>query len=79
MRRRRSSPARRDQHPGGRQTAASEGSGTRTSPRSTNSSATCARVPVFSAHSESINVQTIEPLSAERCRELFADAPGLAV
>ncbi len=42
-------------------------------------SATCARVPVFSAHSESINVQTIEPLSAERCRELLADAPGLAV
>ena len=29
-------------------------------------SATCARVPVFSAHSESVNVQTREPLSAER-------------
>jgi aspartate-semialdehyde dehydrogenase len=42
-------------------------------------SATCARVPVFGAHSESVNVQTSEPLSAEDCRELLMDAPGLVV
>lgn len=42
-------------------------------------SATCARVPVFSAHSESINVQTTAPLSPERCRELLEAAPGLVV
>ncbi|HKJ34954.1 MAG TPA: aspartate-semialdehyde dehydrogenase [Solirubrobacterales bacterium] len=42
-------------------------------------SATCARVPVFGAHSESVNVQTREALSPEQCRELLADAPGLIV
>jgi aspartate-semialdehyde dehydrogenase len=42
-------------------------------------SATCARVPVFGAHSESVNVQTREPLSPERCRELLSAAPGLIV
>lgn len=42
-------------------------------------SATCARVPVFGAHSESVNVQTRDPLSPERCRELLAAAPGLIV
>ena len=29
-------------------------------------SATCARVPVYTGHSESINVQTRDPLSPER-------------
>jgi aspartate-semialdehyde dehydrogenase len=42
-------------------------------------SATCVRVPVFTGHSESINVQTPEPLTPERCRELLAAAPGLVV
>jgi aspartate-semialdehyde dehydrogenase len=42
-------------------------------------SVTCARVPVFGAHSESVNLQTREPLSAEQCRELLAAAPGLIV
>jgi aspartate-semialdehyde dehydrogenase len=42
-------------------------------------SATCARVPVLTGHSESINVQTREDLSPEECRELFASAPGLIV
>ncbi|MEJ7718749.1 MAG: aspartate-semialdehyde dehydrogenase [Thermoleophilaceae bacterium] len=42
-------------------------------------SATCARVPVLQGHSESVNVETTEPLSAEECRELLAAAPGLAV
>jgi aspartate-semialdehyde dehydrogenase len=42
-------------------------------------SATCARVPVYTGHSESINVQTREPLSPEGCRDLLAQAPGVVV
>jgi aspartate-semialdehyde dehydrogenase len=42
-------------------------------------SATCARVPVVTGHSESVNVQTREPLSPEECRELLAGAPGVVV
>ncbi|HSR94351.1 MAG TPA: aspartate-semialdehyde dehydrogenase [Solirubrobacterales bacterium] len=42
-------------------------------------SATCARVPVFTGHSESVNVQTREDLSPEDCRALLADAPGVLV
>jgi aspartate-semialdehyde dehydrogenase len=40
---------------------------------------TCARVPVTYAHSEAVNVQTREPLSAAACRELLEGAPGLTV
>jgi aspartate-semialdehyde dehydrogenase len=39
-------------------------------------SATCARVPVFVGHSQSVNVQTRDPLSPEECRELLSAAPG---
>jgi aspartate-semialdehyde dehydrogenase len=42
-------------------------------------SATCARVPVVSGHSESVNVRTAEDLSPEDCRALLADAPGVVV
>jgi aspartate-semialdehyde dehydrogenase len=42
-------------------------------------SATCVRVPVYTGHSVSANVQTREPLSAEECRELLAAAPGVIV
>jgi aspartate-semialdehyde dehydrogenase len=42
-------------------------------------SATCARVPVYTGHSESINIQTREPLSPEECRELLAGSPGVIV
>ncbi len=42
-------------------------------------SATCARVPVFNGHSESVNVQTREPLDPDACRALLAAAPGLVV
>ncbi|HEX8073709.1 MAG TPA: aspartate-semialdehyde dehydrogenase [Thermoleophilaceae bacterium] len=42
-------------------------------------SATCTRVPVYTGHSESVNVQTRDPLSADECRELLAAAPGLTV
>jgi aspartate-semialdehyde dehydrogenase len=42
-------------------------------------SATCARVPVFTGHSVSANVQTRDALSPEECRELLSGAPGLTV
>ncbi len=42
-------------------------------------SATCARVPVYIGHSESINVQTREELSPEACRDLLGGAPGVVV
>jgi aspartate-semialdehyde dehydrogenase len=42
-------------------------------------SVTCVRVPVRTSHSESVNVQTREPLSADECRALLAAAPGVAV
>ena len=42
-------------------------------------SVTCARVPVAYSHSESVNLQTREPITPERVRELLADAPGVTV
>jgi aspartate-semialdehyde dehydrogenase len=42
-------------------------------------SATCVRVPVLNGHSEAVNVQTRDPLSPERARELLAAAPGVTV
>ncbi|HEU4978445.1 MAG TPA: aspartate-semialdehyde dehydrogenase [Solirubrobacteraceae bacterium] len=42
-------------------------------------SATCVRVPVAIGHSEAVNVQTREPLSPERARELLSAAPGITV
>ena len=42
-------------------------------------SATCVRVPVVNGHSEAVNVQTREPLSPERARELLSAAPGITV
>jgi aspartate-semialdehyde dehydrogenase len=41
--------------------------------------ATCARVPVFVGHSESINLHTREDLSPEDCRALLAESPGVRV
>ncbi len=38
---------------------------------------TCVRVPVRIGHSESVNLQTREPITPDRVRELLADAPGL--
>ena len=40
---------------------------------------TCVRVPVRICHSEAVNVQTREPLTAARARELLAEAPGVAL
>jgi aspartate-semialdehyde dehydrogenase len=42
-------------------------------------SVTCARVPVPYSHSESVNVQTREPLTPDDCRALLRAAPGIAV
>jgi aspartate-semialdehyde dehydrogenase len=42
-------------------------------------SATCVRVPVYNSHSESVNVQTRDDLSPERCREILSAFPGVAV
>jgi aspartate-semialdehyde dehydrogenase len=40
---------------------------------------TCVRVPVRIGHSEAVNLQTREPLSAEEARSLLEDAPGVVV
>ena len=42
-------------------------------------SATCVRVPVMRAHSESIWVETERPISAEEARRAFAEAEGVVV
>jgi aspartate-semialdehyde dehydrogenase len=40
-------------------------------------SGTCVRVPVFTGHSLSLNVEFARPLSVERATELLAAAPGV--
>jgi aspartate-semialdehyde dehydrogenase len=42
-------------------------------------SVTCARVPVISSHSESVNVQTREPIEPHAVRELLRSSPGIDV
>ena len=42
-------------------------------------SATTVRVPVFFAHSESINVETEDKLSADDARQLLSESPGIVV
>jgi aspartate-semialdehyde dehydrogenase len=42
-------------------------------------SPTCVRVPVYSGHSEAVNVQTKQDLSPERCREVLGAFPGVTV
>ena len=42
-------------------------------------SATCVRVPVLVGHSESVWIETEEPLAPERARELLAAAPSVRV
>lgn len=41
--------------------------------------ATCARVPVFYAHSESVNIETAQKMTAAECRALLSQAPGVQV
>jgi aspartate-semialdehyde dehydrogenase len=38
---------------------------------------TCVRVPVRIGHSESVNLETREPITADRVRELLSESPGL--
>jgi aspartate-semialdehyde dehydrogenase len=40
---------------------------------------TCARVPVRNSHSESVTLQTREPLSVDEARELLSAMPGLTL
>ncbi len=42
-------------------------------------SATCARVPVFVSHSESVNVELEKPLSPDEALRLLAKAPGVRI
>jgi len=42
-------------------------------------SATCVRVPVFYAHSESVNIETEKPITPDEARALLAKAPGVKV
>src|ERR1700750_3188802 len=41
--------------------------------------ATCVRVPVFISHSESVNVEFEQPITAERARAILREAPGCLV
>ena len=41
--------------------------------------ATCVRVPVFVGHSESINIEFENPLSAKDARDMLRKAPGIMV
>ena len=42
-------------------------------------SGTCVRVPVFTGHSLSINVEFAQPISPDQAREILAAAPGVTV
>src|SRR5206468_12418109 len=42
-------------------------------------SCTCVRVPVYTGHSLSLNVEFERPLSPERAREILSTAPGVAL
>src|ERR1700753_1936670 len=41
--------------------------------------ATCVRVPVFVAHSEAVNIEFEQPLSADEARDILREAPGCLV
>jgi len=41
--------------------------------------ATCVRVPVFIGHSEAVNIEFAQPLSADEARKILRDAPGCLV
>jgi len=44
-----------------------------------NVSATCVRVPVLSAHSEAVNIETEKEITVETAKKLFSNAPGCEV
>jgi aspartate-semialdehyde dehydrogenase len=41
--------------------------------------ATCVRVPVFVGHSEAVNIEFEQPMTAEEAREILREAPGVLV
>jgi aspartate-semialdehyde dehydrogenase len=41
--------------------------------------ATCVRVPVFISHSEAVNIEFENPISADEAREILRNAPGCIV
>jgi len=41
--------------------------------------ATCIRVPIPRAHSESINLEFERPITAQQVREILAKAPGVKI
>jgi aspartate-semialdehyde dehydrogenase len=41
--------------------------------------ATCVRVPVFISHSEAINLEFGEPITADEARDILREAPGCLV
>ncbi|MBT4159882.1 MAG: aspartate-semialdehyde dehydrogenase [Gammaproteobacteria bacterium] len=40
---------------------------------------TCVRIPVFYGHSEAVHIETREPISAEKAKDLLASAAGVEV
>ncbi|MBA2315423.1 MAG: aspartate-semialdehyde dehydrogenase, partial [Chloroflexi bacterium] len=42
-------------------------------------SCTAVRIPVFVSHSEAVHVETTEPLTPDRARQLFGGVPGVLV
>ena len=40
---------------------------------------TCVRVPVFYGHSEAVQIETSDTISAEQARKLLENAPGVVV
>jgi len=41
--------------------------------------ATCVRVPVLRAHSESINIEFTNPMTEQQVRDILADAPSVTI
>jgi aspartate-semialdehyde dehydrogenase len=41
--------------------------------------ATCVRVPVFISHSEAVNIEFENPISADEARNILREAPGVLV
>ena len=41
--------------------------------------ATCVRVPVFIGHSEAVNIEFENPISADEARDILREAPGVLV
>jgi aspartate-semialdehyde dehydrogenase len=41
--------------------------------------ATCVRVPVFVGHSEAVNIEFENPITADQAREILREAPGILV